>query len=122
MPAEQSQRIPSAAIRRCIDLLTAEVCDKLVATEFLRLFREHGFFVGRSCQAMVERMLDRKGESLEYDDQIAAADNFVACCGGSTDDAFGVLEAYTELLGDQTRSSACAHGSERTQDARIVPG
>ena len=51
----------------------------------------------------------------------AAADDFVACCEGSTDDAFDVLEVYARLSGDQPGSTACVHRAERAQDARIVP-
>jgi len=109
MPTEHSQRVRSVAIRRCIDLLSAEEREKLSATEFLRPFREHGFVVGRFCQAMVERMLDRKGESLDHDVLIAAADDFVACCEGRTDDAFGALEVYTQLSGNQAVSTAYVH-------------
>ena len=102
MPTEDCQRVPSVVIKRCIDLLTAEEREKLTATEFLRPFREHGFEVGKSCLAMVERMLDRKGESLDRDALIAAADDFVACCGGSKDDACDVLGAYAQVPGTQT--------------------
>ena len=109
MPTGQSQRVPSAAIRRCIDLLTAEVREKLSAGEFLRPFHEHGYVVGKSCRTMVERVLDGKGESLDYDVLIAAADEFVACCDGSTKDAFDVLQAYTKLSGNQGASTARLH-------------
>ena len=121
MPVEQWQQVPSVAIRRCIDLLGAEEREKLSATEFPRPFREHDFVVSRFCQAMVERVLDRKGEFLDYDVLIAAADDFVACCEGSTDDAFDVLEIYTRLSGNQAGSTARVHRAERPQDARIVP-
>jgi hypothetical protein len=109
MLTEQSQRVPSVAIRRCIDLLTAEAREKLSATEFLRPLREHGFVVGESCQAMVERMLNPKGGALDCDSLINAADDFVACCEGSTDDAFDVLEVYTRLSGNQAGSRASVH-------------
>ena len=121
MHTEHSQRVPFVAIRRCIDLLSAEEREKLSATEFLRPFREHGFVVSRFCQAMVERVLDRKGEFLDYDVLIAAADDFVACCEGSTDDAFDVLEVYTRLSGNRAGSTARMHRVERAQDARAVP-
>jgi hypothetical protein len=58
---------------------------------------------------MVERVLDGKGESLDYDVLIAAADEFVACCNGSTKDAFDVLEAYTRLSGSQGASTDRLH-------------
>jgi hypothetical protein len=96
-------------IRRCIDLLTAEVREQLSTTDFLRPFHEHGFVVGQSCRAMVERMLDRKGESPDYDALIAADDDFVACCEGSTGDAFDVLDVYTKLSRNQVGSTACVH-------------
>ena len=102
MPTEDCQRVPSVAIKKCIDLLTAEEREKLTATEFLRPFREHGFEVGEYCRAMVERMLGRKGESLDHDALIAAADDFVACCDGGKDKASDVLAAYTKLSGTQT--------------------
>jgi hypothetical protein len=108
MPIENSQRVPSVAIRRCIDLLSADERDKLSATEFLRPFRDHGFVVGKSCQAMVERMLDREGGALDSGSLIAAADDFVACCAGSTDDAFDVLELYRKVVGNRPASTACA--------------
>jgi hypothetical protein len=120
MPAEHSQRVLSVPIRRCIDLLSAEEREKLSATEFLRPFREHGVLVGRSCQAMVERMLGQKGESFDYDALIAAADDFVACCDGRTDDAFHVLDFYTQLTGNRAGSTVREHRVKRAQDARIV--
>ena len=123
MPTEHWQRVPSAAIRRCIDLLSAEEREKLSVTEFVRPFREHGFVVGKSCRGMVERMLGRKRESLDCDALIAAADDFVACCEGSTDDAFDVLGVYTKLSGKQAVSTSATrlHRAERAQDARYVP-
>ena len=105
MPTEHSQRVPSVAIRRCVDLLSAEERDKLSVTEFLRPLREHGFVVGESCQAMVERMLNRKGGALDCDSLIAAADDFVAYCNGSTKDASDVLEAYTKSSGSHGAST-----------------
>ena len=121
MSREHSQRVPSVTIRKCINLLGTEERDKLGRTEFLRPFREHGFVVGESCQAMVDRMLNRKGGALDCDSLIAAADDFVACCEGSTDDAFDVLEVYTKLTGNQAGSTARVHRAEHAQDARIVP-
>ena len=109
MPTEDWQHVSSVAIRRCIDLLTAEVREKLSAAEFLRPFQEHGFVVGKSCRAMVERMLDGKSESLDYDVLIAAADDFVACCDGSTEDAFAMLKVYTRLSGNQGASKSRLH-------------
>ncbi len=102
MPREDRQRVLSVAIKKCIDLLTAEEREKLNATEFLRLFREHGFDVGEPCRAMVERMLGRKGESLDCDALIAAADDLVACCDGNKDRASDVLATYIKLSGTQT--------------------
>ncbi|MFQ5799639.1 MAG: hypothetical protein ACE5H0_13240 [Bacteroidota bacterium] len=116
-----SQRVPSVAIRRCLDLLGAEGREKLSATELLSLFREHGFVVGESCQSMVERMLNRGDTSLDCDSLIAAADDLVACCDGSTDDAFDVLEAYTRAAGNQAGPATCGHRTERAQGARVVP-
>ncbi len=106
MSTEHSQRVLSVPIRRLIDFLSVGEREKLSTREFLRPFREHGVLVRRSCQAMVERMLDRKGEPLDYDALIAAADDFVACCEGSTDNAFDVLEGYTQLTGNQAGSMA----------------
>ena len=106
MPTEDCQRVLSVAIKKCIDLLTAEEREKLTATESLRPFREHGFEVGEPCRAMVERMLGRKGESLDCDALIAAADDFVACCDGSEDMASDVLATYTKLPGTQRVSTA----------------
>ena len=106
MPAEDRQRVRSVTIRGCIELLTAEECEKLSVAECLCPFMEHGYVVGESCRTMVERVLGGKGEPLDYDALIAAADDFVACCEGSTDDAFDVLEAYTQLTGNQTGSVA----------------
>ena len=76
---------------------------------------------GMSGRAMVERMLTRKSEPVDHDSLIAAAHDFVACCEGSTDDAFDVLEAYTELSGSQAGSTACARVAERAQEARVFP-
>jgi len=106
MPSEDCQRVPSVVIKKCINLLTAEEREKLTATEFLRPFREHGFEVGEPCRAMVERMLGRDGESLDCDALIAAADDFVACCDGSNDNAFDVLGTYSKLSGTQRVSTA----------------
>ena len=106
MPREDCQLVPSVVIKRCIELLTAEEREKLTATEFLRPFQEHGFVVGKSCRAMIERMLGRKGESLDHDALIAAADDFVACCDGSKEHAFDVLGAYTKFSDTQRASTA----------------
>ena len=54
---------------------------------------------------------------------IAAADDLVACCNGSTDDALDVLRVYKEVVGQSDGCrTARLHRAERAQDARIVPG
>jgi hypothetical protein len=113
MPTEDRQRVPAVTIRGCIDLLTAEVREELSVAEFLRPFQEHGYVVGKSCRTMVERVLGEEGESLDYNTLIAAADEFVACCNGSTEHALDVLEAYTRLSGNQAESRASVHRAER---------
>ena len=106
MPTEDCQRVLSVVIKKCIDLLTAEEREKLTATEFLRPFREHGFEVGEPCRAMAKRMLGPKGEFLDCDALITAADDFVACCGGSNDRASDVLATYIKQSGTQRASRA----------------
>jgi hypothetical protein len=122
MPAEDWQRVRSVTIRGCIELLTVEEREDLSAAEFLCFFREHGFVVGEACRTMVERLLGGEGEPLDYDALIAAADEFVARCDGSTEDAVHVLEAYALLSGDKAASTAHLNRVESgAQEARIAP-
>ena len=69
--------------------------------EFLRQFEELGLEIGDSARSMVERMLERDGETLNYGAVFAAADDLVACCNGSLERALDALKVYKAASGKQ---------------------
>jgi len=82
--------------------------------EFLRqFFEELGLEIGNSAPSMVERMLERDGEALDYDAELATADDLVTCCNGSLERALDVLRAYKAVSGKQMG------GEEQTQKRHL---
>jgi hypothetical protein len=101
MPEKQYRRATSAALRNLLDLMSAEDRETTTVAAFLRQFEEHGHEISDSGRLMVERILDRDGETLDYDAVFAAADDLVACCNGSLELAMDALKAYRAASGRQ---------------------
>ena len=89
--------LTSAAIRKQIDRFSCQERERTSAAEFLHALEERNIDIRSSTRAMIERLLNKGAEPLKYDALFAAADDFVACCGGDVDHAFEVLEVYKTL-------------------------
>ncbi len=94
MTGKRCRRITSAALRDRLERVSVEERDTTTVAEFLRQFEELGLEIGDSARAMVELVLDRNGEALDYDAVFAAADDLVACCNGSLERALDALRVY----------------------------
>ncbi|MFH1921881.1 MAG: hypothetical protein ABIP48_18605 [Planctomycetota bacterium] len=101
MPEKRYRRATSAALRNLLDLLSAEERETTTVAAFLRQFEEHGLEISDYARSMVERILDRDGEALDYDAVFAAADDLVACCNGSLERALDALRVYKAVSGKQ---------------------
>ena len=101
MPERRCRRVTSAALRDRFEQLPAKDRETTTVAEFLRQFAELGLEIGDSARFMVERMLERDGEALDYDAVFAAADDLVACCNGSLDRALDALKVYKAASGKQ---------------------
>ena len=101
MSEKRCRRVTSAALRNRLDQLSADQRETTTVAEFLRQFEELGLEIGDSVRAMVERILDRNGETLDYDAVFAAADDLVVCCNGSLDRALDALRVYKAVSGKQ---------------------
>ena len=96
------RRVTSAALRDRLERVSAEERETTTVAEFLRQFEELGIEIGASARSMVERMLERDGEELDYDAALAAADDLVACCNGSLERALNALRVYKAVTGKET--------------------
>ena len=101
MSEKRCRRVTSAALRNCLDRVSAEERETTTVAEFLQQFEEPGLEIGDSARSMVERMLERDGEALDYDAVFAAADDLVACCNGSLVRALDALRVYKAVSGKQ---------------------
>ena len=101
MSEKRCRRVTSAALRERLDQLSADQRETTTVAEFLRQFEELGLEIGDSARSMVERMLERDGEALDYDAVFAAADDLVACCNGSLERALDALRVYKAVSGKQ---------------------
>ena len=101
MSEKRCSRATSAALRDRLDLVPADQRETITAAEFLRQFEEQGLEIGDSARSMVERILDREHETLDYDAVLAAADDLVACCDGSVEIALDALRVYKAVSGKQ---------------------
>lgn len=101
MCEKRCRRVTSAALRDRFERVSAEERERATVAEFLQQFEELGLEIGDSARSMVERMLERDGEALDYDAVFAAADDLVACCNGSLERAFDALKVYKAVSGRQ---------------------
>ncbi len=113
MSGKRCRRVTSAALRDRLDQLSAEQREMTTVAEFLRQFEELGLEIGDSVRAMVERILNRNGEALDYDAVFAAADDLVACCNGSLEHALDALRVYKAVSGNQMSVEGPFAASER---------
>ncbi len=102
MSEKRCSRATSAALRNRLDLLPSDQRETTTVAEFLRQFEELGLEIGDPARAMVERKLDRSGETLDYGAVLAAADDLVACCNGSVEVALDALRVYRAVTGKQS--------------------
>ena len=101
MPEKRRRRVTSVALRDRLEHVSAEERETTSVAEFLRQFEELGLEIGDSARSMVERILERDGEALDYDAVFAAADDLVACCNGSLERALDALKICKAASGKQ---------------------
>ena len=94
MPEKRCRRVTNSALRERFERVSAEERETTTVAEFLRQFEELGLEIGDSARSMVERLLERDSEALDYDAVFAAADDLVACCNGSLERALDALRVY----------------------------
>ena len=102
MPEERCKRVTSAALRDRLDQLSADQRETNTVAEFLQQFEELGLEIGNSASAMVERIVNRDGEALDYDAIFAAADDLVACCNGRLDRALDAFRVHKAVSGKRS--------------------
>ncbi len=101
MSGKHYRRVTSSALRDRFERVSVEERETTTVAEFLRQFEELGLEIGDSARYMIERMVERDGEVLDYNAVFAAADDLVACCNGRLERALDALRVYKAVSGKQ---------------------